>query len=75
MKEGQKMFYDFFMARVKEGKEEEAKELLLHNFELQDQGEFTKEYLDRTLPKYFDLIKPEAIAELKEAMAHFGSRL
>lgn len=54
MNPGQKMFYEFFMERVQEGKEEEAKALLLKNFEL---------------------VKPEAVGELKDAMAHFGSRL
>lgn len=75
MNPGQKMFYEFFMERVQEGKEEEAKALLLKNFELQEKGGFTKEYLTTIMPQYFELVKPEAVGELKDAMAHFGSRL
>lgn len=75
MNQGQQMFYGFFMARVKEGREEEAKALLLHNFELQEKGLFTKEYLADTMPRYFDLVKHEAVEELKNAMAHFGGKL
>lgn len=75
MNPGQKMFYDFFIERTKEDRKEEAKALLETGFLKQDEGTFTKEYLDEIMPKYFELIKPEATDELKEAMASFASRI
>ncbi len=75
MNPGQAMFFNFFMERVKEDKKEEAKALLEAGFARQDAGTFDKEYLGETMPKYFELIKPEAMDELKEAMSHFASRM
>jgi hypothetical protein len=75
MNPGQEMFYKFFMERVKEGKETEAKELLEESFSRQAAGTFDKAYLEETMPKYFALLKPEAIEEVKQAMKHFASTL
>jgi hypothetical protein len=75
MNPGQEMFYNFFMERVIEGKEEEAKALLHTGFEMQAKGTFNAEYLKEAMPKYFDLIKPEFVNDLKNAMAHFGGNL
>ena len=69
------MFYKFFMERTKEDKKEEAKALLEEGFVRQEEGTFDKAYLEEIMPKYFDLIRPDAVEELKEAMAHFSSRL
>jgi hypothetical protein len=75
MNPGQKMFFDFFIARTKDGKEEEARSLLTDGFARQAAGTFDKAYLDEITPRYFDLIKPEAEDELKEAMKSFAARL
>lgn len=75
MNQGQEMFYKFFMERTKEDKKEEAKALLEEGFVRQEEGTFDKAYLEEIMPKYFDLIRPDAVEELKEAMAHFSSRL
>lgn len=75
MNQGQELFYQFFMDRVKEDKKEEAKALLLDGFERQAAGTFNQAYLQEKMPLYFDYIKPEAIEELKKAMEHFASRL
>jgi hypothetical protein len=75
MNPGQKMFYDFFMERTKEDSKEEAERLLKTGFAKQDEGTFDKAYLDEVMPKYFELIKPEAVDELKDAMAQFASRI
>jgi len=75
MNQGQEMFYNFFMARVKEDRKEEAKALLEEGFARQDAGTFDKAYFQEIMPKYFDVIKPEAIEELKQAMESFASRL
>ncbi len=75
MNPGQKMFYDFFIERTKDDKKEEAKSLLEYGFAKQAAGTFDKAYMDEIMPKYFELIKPEAVEELKEAMKNFSSRL
>lgn len=75
MNPGQKMFFDFFIERTKEDRKEEAKALLEAGFAKQDAGTFSKEYLEEVMPKYFALIKPEAVEDLKGAMANFASRL
>jgi hypothetical protein len=75
MNQGQEMFYNFFIERAKDDKKEEAKKLLMEGFVRQDEGTFDKEYLQNIMPQYFDLIKPEAVEELKQAMQHFASRL
>jgi hypothetical protein len=71
----QKMFYNFFMERVKEDKKDEAKALLEESFARQDAGTFDKAYFQEMMPKYFAVIKPDAIEELKQAMEHFASSL
>ncbi|AUS97218.1 hypothetical protein CDQ84_16515 [Clostridium thermosuccinogenes] len=75
MNPGQKMFYNFFMERVKEDKKDEAKALLEESFARQDAGTFDKAYFQEMMPKYFAVIKPDAIEELKQAMEHFASSL
>lgn len=75
MNQGQEMFFNFFMERVAEGKEDEAKAVLLEGFEKQANGTFTADYLSQVMPKYFQLIKPEFADDLKQAMAHFGGTL
>ncbi len=75
MNPGQKQFYDFFIERTKDDKKEEAKALLEDGFARQAAGTFDKAFLEQVMPKYFEIIKPEAVDELKTAMAHFASRL
>lgn len=38
-------------------------------------GAFDEAYLQETMPKYFALLKPEAIEEVKQAIEHFASTL
>lgn len=75
MNQGQEMFYTFFMERTKEEKKEEAKAVLEEGFKRQDEGTFDQQYMQATMPKYFEYIKPESIEEFKNAMEHFSSRL
>ncbi|WP_242973433.1 hypothetical protein [Clostridium thermosuccinogenes] len=63
------------MERVKEDKKDEAKALLEESFARQDAGTFDKAYFQEMMPKYFAVIKPDAIEELKQAMEHFASSL
>jgi len=40
MNQGQEMFYNFFMERVKDDKKEEARALLKESFRKQEEGTF-----------------------------------
>lgn len=75
MNAGQKMFHDFFMNMVIEGKEDEAEKTLSESFEKQENGTFNAEYLESIMSKYYSLIKPECTEQLKKAMEHFASNL
>lgn len=69
------MFYDFFIDRALDDKKEEARQLLEESFSRQAAGTFNMAYLQEIMPKFFSVVKPEAIDEVKEAMNHFASRL
>jgi hypothetical protein len=71
MNEEQSQFFDFFMERIVEGKEEEAKALLMDGFEKQAAGGFDMQYLQEVIPKYFTVLKPEHIGEFQKAMSQF----
>lgn len=75
MNPGQKMFYDFFIERAKDDKKEAAGKLLDDCFAKQDAGTFDRKYFEEIMPKFYDLVKPEATDELKAAMDNFASRL
>lgn len=69
------MFYNFFIERAMDDKKEEAKSLLEESFAKQAAGTFHMAYLQEIMPKFFAVVKPEAIEEVKKAMDHFASRL
>jgi hypothetical protein len=75
MNQGQEMFYNFFIERAMDDKSEEAKALLEERFAKQAAGTFDMAYLQEIMPKFFAVVKPEAIEEVKKAMNHFASRL
>jgi hypothetical protein len=75
MNQGQEMFYNFFIERAMDDKKEEAKALLEESFAKQAAGTFDMAYLQEIMPKFFAVVKPEAIEEVKKAMDHFASRL
>jgi hypothetical protein len=75
MNQGQEMFYNFFIERAMDNKREEAKALLEESFAKQAAGTFDMAYLQEIMPKFFAVVKPEAIEEVKKAMDHFASRL
>lgn len=67
---GQKMFHDFYMKLVQDDRVQEAEELLKEGFQKQKDGSFG-EFIETAKDKYFDLIKPEHVDQLKEAMSKF----
>jgi hypothetical protein len=75
MNPGQKMFNDFFVERAMDDRKAEAQELLDECFAKQDAGAFDKAYFEEIRPKFFALVKPEAVDELTAAMGQFASRL
>ena len=72
-KQGQEMFLNFILQRVKEDKVEEAKALLAENFKKQDEGTFTKEDIMQFVPKMMNLLKPEKLEEVKAVAMKFAS--
>lgn len=75
MNQGQERFYAFFMERTADEHKAAAEAILQENFRRQDEGTFDREYMASVMPKLFAMVKPEAMEELKQAMAHFSSGL
>jgi len=71
-KQGQEMFLNFILQRVQEGKEEEAREILLSNFKKQDEGTFSQEDIQEFVPKMVSLIKPEKLEEIQAIVKQFS---
>ncbi|KRE83232.1 hypothetical protein ASG89_14045 [Paenibacillus sp. Soil766] len=71
-KEGQEKFLRFILDRVQEGKEEEAKEILLLNFKKQEEGTFSQEDIMHFVPKMISLLKPEKLGEVQEVVKQFS---
>lgn len=71
-KQGQEMFLNFILQRVQEGKEEEAREILLTNFKKQDEGTFSQEDIQEFVPKMVSLIKPEKLEEIQAIVMQFS---
>ena len=75
MNQEQQNFYDFTMKRVKSGREDEAKKILMEVFQKQDDGTFTKEYADKTAPKLLSHIKIQCVPEFIKVATDMGSKL
>jgi hypothetical protein len=75
MNQGQKMFRDFAMERVKAGKEDDIEAIMAESFRRQDEGTFTKEYMAETAPSMIALLRPECVEEFKQAAAHMSGQL
>ncbi len=74
MNPGQEKFLGFILARVQDGKEQEAKALLSEHFKKQDEGTFTKEDIQQFAPKVLAMLKPESVEEVKAIMKDFAER-
>ncbi len=75
MLEGQLKFLDFFLNNTIEGKEEEAKAILVKSFADQETEALSLQEFKKLQEKLFPLIKPEKLNEVKVAMAHFAQSL
>ncbi|MBM7653356.1 hypothetical protein [Neobacillus cucumis] len=71
-KQGQEMFLGFILQRVQEGKEDEAREILLENFKKQQEGTFSQEDIQAFIPKMISLLKPEKLEEVQAVVKQFS---
>lgn len=71
-KQGQEKFLSFILQRVQEGKEEEAKAILLENFKKQNEGTFSQDDIQAFIPKMMSLLKPEKLAEVQAIAKQFA---
>lgn len=53
-------------------KREEAKSLLEESFARQAAGTFDMTFFQEIMPKFYAIVKPEVLEEVKEAMEHFA---
>lgn len=75
MNPGQEKFLTFMLDRVREEKQDYVKELLISNFKKQQEGTFNMEDMQSTQAKLMEVLKPEAVEEVKAAMSHFAGEL
>jgi len=74
MDEGQSRFNDFILARVRDDCKDATRELMASNFKKQSEGSFTREDMIAAQQSLMRMLKPEAVEEVKTAMAHFASQ-
>ena len=72
--QGQEKFLNFILERVQEGKEAEAREILVENFKKQAEGTFTKEDVEQFIPKMMAILKPEKIEEIQAIAKQFVNK-
>ncbi|MDR4936970.1 hypothetical protein RGU11_11320 [Rossellomorea marisflavi] len=70
--QGQEKFLSFILQRVQDGKEEEAKRILMENFKKQQAGTFSEEDALSFLPKITPLLKDEKINEVQAVVKQFS---
>lgn len=75
MNPGQERFFNFIVERVHTEHKDTVKELMSDNFKKQADGTFTREDMLKTQETLMTMLKPEAVEEVKAAMAHFASQL
>ncbi|MCC3359253.1 hypothetical protein [Bacillus sp. REN16] len=71
-KNAQEMFLNFILQRVQEGKEDEAREILIENFKKQEEGTFSQKEIQEFIPKMISLLKPEKLEEIKAVVKNFA---
>lgn len=74
MQDGHKQFFNYILDAVAEDKVEEAKTLLLDNFEKQNQNLFTKEDIDNFTVRISNMLKLEKKDEVMSIMNQFGNQ-
>jgi hypothetical protein len=74
MNPGQEKFFDFIIERVQADKVDQAKALLEESFSRQADGTFDVEYMGSFAPRLTEMLKPDAISEVKETMKNFAPK-
>ena len=75
MTEGQEKFYHFILERTEDENKARVKQLLEESFQRQEQGTFDKEFAMKLIPKVTELIKDEAIEDVKKVMKQFTEHI
>ncbi|MCL2461353.1 MAG: hypothetical protein FWF44_01700 [Defluviitaleaceae bacterium] len=75
MNPGQEQFYNFIVERVRDECKDDTKAMMQDNFRRQADGSFTREDMAKTQGALMRMLKPEAVEEVKAAMAHFASQM
>lgn len=71
-KQGQEKFLNYILERVQEGREEEAKKLLMENFRKQEEGTFSLNEIQEFIPKMIHLLKPDKLEEVQAVVRNFS---
>ena len=75
MNAGQQQFLSFIIDRVDDDSKPVVTALLEDNFDKQAAGTFTRDDMARTQAMLAQLVRPEALEEVRAAMAHFASQM
>jgi hypothetical protein len=75
MNSGQERFLAFFIENTRPEKQEKAKEILLQSFAQQQTKKLSMADFNELQQNLLPLIKPEKVAEVTGAMAHFSKNL
>jgi len=75
MNQGQELFYNFIVERVHDEYKDAAKKLLDESFTKQASGTFTRDDMVKAQEAIMKMLKPEVLAEVIAAMAHFASQM
>lgn len=72
MENGQKVFFDFVMERVQDGKREAMAAALEEHFKPPKEGGFDPDAFKKGIETITSMLKPEAVAEFQKMMNPFG---
>ena len=75
MNSGQVKFLEFMSERAQDGKADEVTKILQKSFEEQKKMPLTQETFNKLSEQLLNLVKPEAIEEIKTAMFHFKQNI
>lgn len=73
MNPGQEQFLNFILERIQDGKQEEARTLLVESFDKKASGAFNGEYMKGFGMRMLAMLKPEHVQEVQAIMTQYGS--
>lgn len=75
MNKGQEDFLGFLLERVADEGKDKVKDLMSDAFQKHSEGKFDLAELSKLAPKLHELVKPEHLNDVKQAMEHFAGSL